>query len=347
MKSSKGSKNTITVPIDGKQTQLTVQDVAIESLVLDDENPRMGFYRDAQPKDTFTEDEIMFVLKSKSPGAYTKLKDSVHNNKGIMQPIWVEPMPDKRFRVIEGNTRVSIYQDLIQLEPNEPQWKQIVCYVLPDCINEDEKNFIRLQAHLRGTNEWDAYEKAKYLYVLHHNNHWPIAKIEKQTKLDKREIEQNIEAFTTMLSQYLPKHSEPNEVSKFSYFVEYVKDKKLRKAMERNGFGVTDFCEWVGDRNKIPTGQDVRRLRDILDDKDATELFRTKGFDASMELVAYRKPDVTNPFYRDIDRVTERLQDMKAYEIEDVANEAGGGRKKKINELAIWSTKILKMINDN
>src|SRR5437764_906538 len=90
-----------------------------------------------------------------------------------------------------------------------------------------------------------------------------IKKIEKQTKLSMAEINQNIKAFQLMQEQYLPLNQDPNEVSKFSYFVEYVKDNKLKKLMEKNGFDDKSFCDWVSDKNKIPTGQDVRRLRDI------------------------------------------------------------------------------------
>jgi hypothetical protein len=348
MKGKKDGPNTISVPIDGKLVKLKVQRMSIGNLVPDENNPRMGFYKDAQPKESLSDEEIRFVLTSKSPEAYGKLRDSVHNNKGIINPIWIEPIGHDEYRVIEGNSRLLIYQDLNKLEPNEDQWKTIICYVLPIGINEDEKSFIRLLAHLRGTNEWDAYEKAKYLFKLSNDNHWPTSKIEKQTKLVKREIEQNIEAFKTMLGQYLPTHTEPFEVTKFSYFVEYVKDNKLRRAMDKNGFTMADFCEWVGDSNKIPTGQDVRKLRDILEDKDATELFKSKGFEASMEILAYRKPDITNPFYRDIDRVVERLKAMPAFEIEEVASEtAGGSRKRMIADLAKWSSKILQMINEN
>ena len=78
--------------------------------------------------------------------------DSVHNNKGIVNPIWVEPFKTNSYRVIEGNTRVVIYKQLQQDEPSERRWKKILCYVLPFEISEEQKNFIRLQSHLRGYN---------------------------------------------------------------------------------------------------------------------------------------------------------------------------------------------------
>jgi hypothetical protein len=336
----------ITIPIDGKLRKLSVEHVQLDFLVTDEDNPRIGLFKDNQPKNNLTGEEIRYAIMNKSPDAYFKLKDAVHNNRGIINPIWIEPINAGKYRVIEGNTRVLIYQDLNNQEPNEQQWKSIIAYILPQGVNEDEKNFIRLQAHLRGTNDWDAYEKAKYLFKLSKEDYWPLSKIEKQTKLNKHEIEQNIQAYEIMQNQYLPTHPEPNEVSKFSYFVEYVKDKKLQKAMEKNAFQINNFCDWVGDKNKIPTGQDVRHLRDILEDKNATESFISKGYEESMLVLSYSKPDITNPFYRDIERVVEKLKELTAFEMNEIANEAEGGKLRMIKELAKWSKTILSHIED-
>jgi len=336
----------ITIPIDGKLRMLNVEHISLDFLLTDENNPRIGLFKDNQPGNGLSDEEIRFAITNKSPEAYSKLKDAVHNNKGIINPIWIEPLNDGQYRVIEGNTRVLIYQDLRNLEPNEIQWKSIISYILPNGVDEDEKNFIRLQAHLRGTNDWDAYEKAKYLFKLSREDYWPISKIEKQTKLVKHEIEQNIQAYEIMQKQYLPFHPDPYEVSKFSYFVEYVKDKKLQKVMEKNSFQVNDFCEWVGDRNKIPTGQDVRRLRDILEDKNATNSFITKGYEESIAVLSYSKPDITNPFYRDIERVVEKLKGLNVYEMYEVANENEGGKLRMIKDLAKWSKTILGQIEN-
>jgi hypothetical protein len=339
--------SSITIPIDGKLIQMKVQNIEVNQLIPDEDNPRIGLFKDNQLEKKLSQDDIRFALTNKSPEAYAKLKQSIHNNKGIIYPIWVETIGLNSYKVIEGNSRLLIYQDLKNLEPNEPQWKNIISYIFPSGINDDQKNFIRLLAHLRGTNEWDAYEKAKYLYKLSTADFWPISKIEKQTKLNEREINQNIEAYKIMQDQYLPTHQDPYEIAKFSYFVEYVKDNKLKKIMEKRGFEMKDFCEWVGDREKIPTGQDVRKLRDILDDTDASNLFVKNGFEASMEILAYRKPNIIDPFYRDIESVVEKLKSMNLFEIDEISNESDGGKKRMISELVTWSNKILKMIDQN
>ena len=119
-------------------------------------------------------------------------------------------------------------------------------YVLPEKISEEELNFIRLLAHLRGTNEWDAYEKAKYLFKLWKEEGWSIKRLEKQTKMSEIEIGNSIKAYEIMEEQYLPKHyDDPNETSKFSYFVEFVRDKKLQRSLSKNSLNLLAFAIFV------------------------------------------------------------------------------------------------------
>lgn len=273
----------LTIPLDGKETTIEVGQIEISLLQLDQTNPRISFFRDNQTTDNLTEEQIIFALTNKKPEAFRKLKDSIHNNRGIVNAIWVEPLDSEKYRVIEGNSRVVAYQQLKVEEPFEEKWKSILSYILPHKVGGEQKDFIRLQSHLRGTTEWDAYEKAKYLYKLWQEDGWSVPRLEKQTKMSEDQIKSNIEAYKIMEEQYLPEHSDdPNEVSKFSYFVEYVGDRKLKKLVDDHFSGVNEFCTWVGDKTKIPTGQDVRLLRDILLNDETRSTFASKGFEAAL-----------------------------------------------------------------
>jgi len=341
--------NELIIPIDGKDTIIEARQIGVNELELDELNPRISFFRDNQVTDSLTEDQIIFALTNKKPEAFRKLKDSIHNNKGIVNPIWVEPIREKKgkkYKVIEGNTRVVIYQQLQQTEPYEDRWNTILCNVLPHEIDEEQKNFIRLQSHLRGTTEWDAYEKAKYLYKLWSEDGWSKGRLEKQTKMTEKQINENIEAYQIMEEQYLPVHKDdPNEVSKFSYFVEYVKDKKLQKLMEKSSKNVKDYCDWVADKEKIPTGQDVRRLRDIFDNEDTKKVFIDKGFDAAMQILEFKKPHLVSSFYKDIENVIEGLKEINAQELDEIINENNSEKEKMIRDLAEWIQKVIKIID--
>jgi len=335
----------LTIPIDGRETIIELEQIELGKLELDELNPRISFFRDNQVAEKLTEEQIIFALTNKKPESFRKLKDSIHNNKGIVYPIWVEHLKGGDYRIIEGNTRLVIYQQLQKEEPYEENWKKILSYVLPFEISDEQKNFIRLQSHLRGTTEWDAYEKAKYLYKLWQEDGWSVGRLEKQTKMTEKQIRENIDAYQIMEEQYLPTHGDdPNEVSKFSYFVEYVKDKKLKKLMEKSSKNIKDFCDWVADKEKIPTGQDVRRLRDIIDNEETKYAFTTGGFDAAMQILAFKKPHLVSSFYKDIENVIEGLKDISAQELDEIINEDASEKEKMIGDLAIWSQKVVKMI---
>jgi hypothetical protein len=340
--------NELIIPIDGKETIIKLRSIEIDKLELDELNPRISYFRDNYGADSLTEDEIIHALVNRKPEAFQKLKDSIHNNRGIVYPIWIESVReegDKKYKVIEGNTRVLIYQQLRKEEPNEERWKTIACYIFPNEIDEEQKNFIRLLSHLRGTTEWDAYEKAKYLYKLWEEDGWSINRLEKQTKMTEKQINENIEAYRIMEVQYLPTHGDdPNEVSKFSYFVEYVKDKKLQRLMEKGSKDIKDYCDWVADKEKIPTGQDVRRLRDIFDNEDTKNAFIAKGFDAAMQILEFKKPHLVSSFYKDIENVIEGLKDINAQELDEIINEDNSEKEKMIRALAEWSQKVVKII---
>jgi len=340
--------NELTIPIDGKETTIELAQIETNNLELDELNPRISFFRDNQVIDSLTEDQIVFALTNKKPEAFRKLRDSIQNNKGIIYPIWIEPIRKegkKNYKVIEGNTRVVVYQRLQKEEPYEDRWKTILCNILPHEINEEQKNFIRLQSHLRGTTEWDAYEKAKYLYKLWQEDGWSIGRLEKQTKMTEKQIKENIEAYKIMEEQYLPAHrDDPNEVSKFSYFVEYVKDKELQRLMEKSSKNVKDFCDWVADKEKIPTGQDVRKLRDIFDNEDTKNAFITKGFDSAMQILEFRKPYLVSSFYKDMENVIEGLKEISAQKLDEIITENNSEKEKMIRALAEWSQKVIKII---
>jgi|WetSurMetagenome_2_1015567.scaffolds.fasta_scaffold00003_6 hypothetical protein len=338
--------NTLEIPINGRPQPINIEFIDINRLILDELNPRISFFRDNQPKSNLNREEIIFALTQKRPEAFRKLKDSIENNRGIISPIWVEPKEENCFRVIEGNSRVVAYTQLLLDQPYEETWKKIMSYVLPEKISEEELNFIRLLAHLRGTNEWDAYEKAKYLFKLWKEEGWSIKRLEKQTKMSEKEIENSIKAYEIMEEQYLPQHyDDPSETSKFSYFVEYVRDKKLQNSLQKNSLGVNDFITWVSDDVMIPTGQDVRLLKDIIDNNETRGVYINKGFESARQILELKKPYLISPLFRDIESTIEGLKSISSFELDEIIGDKDGEKQKMIYELQTWTLKVLKIIN--
>ena len=342
------SPDRIVIPLDGIETQIELKNIPLGWLELDEDNPRISFFKDNQVLDTLSEQQIEFALVNKNPEAWRKLKDSIHNNRGIIHPIWAAPIgkgQEQKFRVVEGNSRVLAYRVLGKDEPGEPRWMAILAYILPKEVSREQKDFIKLLSHLRGTTEWDAYEKAKYLYRLWEEDGWPISRLEKQTKMTEKQIVQNIEAYRLMEEQYLPSYgTDPEEVSKFSYFVEFVKDPKLQQLCDHYIGGINGFCKWVADKSKIPTGQDVRKLRPILENESTRKVMITRGFEDAIEVMLLRAPHLVSGFYKDAEEVIRGMKEMSSAEFEEIAAEPGGGKMQLMSELAEWSQKVLNYI---
>lgn len=305
----------IIVNISGIPTEVKLEEIEINKISLDIENPRIGFQRDTQPFSDLSQEKIAFALSNKNPDAFNKLKENIEINKGIVNPIWVEPVDDGTYLVLEGNTRLLIYRQLHEKYPHEEVYKKIFCRVLPQKISEDQRNFIKLEAHLRGTTPWDAYEKARYLFYLWNQEGYSYYQLAKRTKLSENEIIQSIQAFKDMEEQYLPKYgTDPSEVMKFSYFMEYEKNTKLKREMERNGFTMSDFCGWVGER-KIPKAQDVRELKPLVENEESRKVFIKDGFEYAKEILGTIKPDLVSPLYQNIEKVIEDIKNLSQYEI--------------------------------
>ena len=189
------------VNIAGVSTDIDEIEINTENILLDEENPRISFYKDTQPTDVLSQKEIAYALINKNPDAFNKLKESIESNRGLLHPIWVVQNNVDKYRVIEGNTRLLIYRHLNEKYLNDTTYKNIPCWVLPATVKEEQMNFLRLEAHLRGTTDWDTYEKARYLYKLNYDEGYSVQRLERLTKMNKNEIENHIKAFKDMEEQ--------------------------------------------------------------------------------------------------------------------------------------------------
>lgn len=309
----------------GKSVEVTIDEIPLDLVDLDEENPRVGFFSDSKAMTTGqpqSQHELEFALRNKSPDAYDKLKRSIEVNQGALHPIWVQKKDAGRFRTVEGNTRVLAYRDLHQKFFGEPRYSRIPSKILPEGIDPVAVDFIRVEAHLRGVTPWDAYERARYLYALFNSQGWTLAQLASQTRLNEREITASIEAYRTMKERYLTIYKDANEVTRFSYFSEYHLKRSIRDSITRNGFTIDNLCEWIG-TGKLPRAADIRDLPDILDVPEARTEFLSNGYDAAMDVLSYIKPSKASPLYKDIARVIRGLDEISPTEITELKSGKG------------------------
>lgn len=327
----------ILIPVFGRKLKASLTPVDISELLFDEFNPRISLARDTHMgaiyKDHFPQDHVALTLKG-TP-SYHELKISILKGGGAMNPLWVYPEKDK-YVVIEGNTRLAVYRDILKEEPNNQPFTKVNCYVLPQKIEEDVKNFIRVTAHLHGQEDWDKYEQAKYLYVLYEKQNYPISALADMTKLKSSDIEGDIEAYKIMEQQFYPKYGKFDKsfVHKFSYFKEYVKDKKLRNLMATLNLDSKQFCDWVG-KGKFDRAMDVRKLYDVLSDKATRKVFVNKDLGLALEELGNIKPEKSSKVFKLIDALTTALGGMKMAEIDEIK-----GDKKKVAMVKALSKKL-------
>lgn len=265
----------------------TLRMLDIHSVELDKNNPRIKQFLEIYQGE-ITSKEIALALNDSGNDAnasYSILKESIKVSKGIIHPIIVSLEPDGKYVVIEGNTRLQIYKDFYSAS-NSDIWREIPSLVYEN-LTDAEKHSIRLQSHLVGPREWDPYSKAKYLYTLSEVESLPMATIISMCGGNTTEINKLINAYKLMETsyrQYINQSDGEFDPREFSKFAEYQR-KSIKDALRIKGFTDDDFSEWVANGN-IDTAQNVRRIPEILNNKEAFETFKKYTIGKAVKVLA-------------------------------------------------------------
>ncbi len=249
----------------------------VTDIAFDTENPRI---KKALEKygDRITAERIHFALQSASDDSnagstFTRLRDSIRANGGITQPITVVSEGEE-FRCIDGNTRLSIYQDFLKNHADGP-WMTIRALVINDPSQKDIET-IRVSAHLIGPRPWPAYEKARYFDYLYNQEFLERAQIVALCGGNEPEIARQIQAYQDMNEYYRDRvRDDAFHIDRFSGFVE-LQTANVRNSIFEAGFELADFGNWIRD-SKITRLADVRQLPRVLADEDAKAMFVSGG----------------------------------------------------------------------
>jgi hypothetical protein len=307
----------LTVNLDGMPTEIKRTKIPLEKIILDIENPRIQYHLDTSLTDNITQGKVAFAL-AESNDQYDSLKSHIERNGGIYDPIWVVPEGDF-FVVIEGNTRSFIYKELSEYYVNEQKWKEIAAYILPHKVERNIINFIRLEKHLFGSTPWGAYEKARELYRLYTEEDYDIKRLQQLSpKLSQSNIKNSIQAYQDMEEQYLKKYQKsPERIKKFSYFVEFRKNRELRKLVKQGKLALLDFCDWVGE-GKFNRGEDIRKLSLVLKDEQAYKELIEDDFQAALEQLAQKNPAANSKLFEQIEHVIKGIEKLSFKELSEI-----------------------------
>lgn len=334
--------DSLIVNLDGIPTKICRLKIPLKKLILDIENPRIQYYLDTRLNDNVTQEKIKFAL-AEGNDQYDKLKDHIERNGGIYDPIWIATQKDDYYVVIEGNTRTFIYEELSEKYENDKKWKNIDAFVLPHKVDRKVINFIRLEKHLFGQTPWDAYEKARELYRLHNDEDYSLKRLEQLTKLRATDIRNNIQAFKDMQEQYLKKYNKPSERLKFSYFVEFRKNKELKRIVSEGKVSLMDFCDWVGE-GKFKRGEDIRKLPYVLKDESARQALIDDNFQAALDQLEQKNPGIKSKLFEKVEDVIEGLETLPFAELDEIKRGLQPAKIESLKHLHRVTTNLLKDI---
>lgn len=309
-------------------------ELRMDDIELDFDNPRIAKYIEQYGKEQLTSEAISLALgggtDDKNGTSYSSLKESIKSNGGIIHPIIVNKTTAAKFVVIEGNTRVQIYKEFI-LNKVPGEWN-IIRAIVYENLEEREIHAIRLQSHLVGPRDWDAYSKAKYLNYLSNNQKLPMSQIVSFCGGKQSGIVRFISAYNDMENYYRSNLHDDSEFDQreFSKFVE-LQNGSIKEALLVNKYDINDFSKWIINRN-IDTAMNVRKLPEILKNKEATKIFLKSNISNSWKTLAVEEAETTSLKTVSYDilaaELTKRLERFELKEVECLKNDPRSDKKK-------------------
>ena len=320
-------------------TQSKLVSLKVSDIRLDEENPRIKQFLEIYTG-VITGEMIANALSDNSDNdthtSYHSLLDSIKTSGGIIHPILVDHNAAGQYIVIEGNTRVQIYKDLIS--HNVPgNWTEIPALVYEQ-LTEFEKHEIRLQSHLVGPRDWNPYSKAKYLYYLSTTG-MPMNQIFSMCGGRASEINKYIQAYEYMEGYYRPYiNSVPGyefDPQQFSKFLEY-QNTRIQGAIKRKGYEENQFAKWVADGN-VDKAMAVRRLPDVMKNEDAHRAFVKNNLTEAEKVLHASELMTTDlseyPYEKLAQELRIKLDNLAATEVKNLATKESHADKRDVLEL--------------
>src|SRR6266446_4094725 len=140
------------VTIDGRPIRLEHADVPIDQIELDENNPRIRYRLKLQQNGKSLEQVIMLMPEVKA------LKRDIEKNGGLRERVILQPNGTK-LKAMEGNVRVTCYQDPSHKCLDDPRWKTVPARILPKDVHPKQIAILLADFHVAGKITWKAHEK--------------------------------------------------------------------------------------------------------------------------------------------------------------------------------------------
>lgn len=300
---------TYTRNIQGQKVQLELVEVDPDDVKLDPSNPRIGFSMKQLTPDEHDDPACTLLLTSQEDTE--GLKRSIILSGGVQEPIYLR----HDYSVAEGNRRVVAMRAAKEEHPDDPRFKKMPAWLIHKKTPEDVIQDLLNEIHLGSVRGWAPYEKALQMRALLKSG-LIEAEVAERYRMTANEVRAQVEAANLMDKIYFPITRDPADSehrSKFSYFLEFIKNSRIQGHCETAPELPKKFAKWVRD-GRVNTGMRVRRLPKILDSDEATRLLEVEGFDAAEEYLAEQDPR-EQELYLMLERVRTRLKGMSVTEL--------------------------------
>lgn len=322
-----------TLTIRGKAIPVKVGMMAQKDLRFFPDNPRIYSIvrdQDAEPEQDEIERQLLRMDHVKA------LVQDIKANGGLIDPVIVKAGTNE---VLEGNSRLAAYRALAQKDA--VKWGMIKCQILPESIDEADVFALLGQYHIKGKKDWLPYEQAGFLYRRHKHHKIPKKILGEELGVGQRKASQLIETY-----QFMIDHKEDN-VSRWSYYEEYIKSKKIKKLRDEN-IGFDDLIVKKIKTSEIAKAVDVRDKLPKLAaaNKKVVKRFVGEeiGLDEAAELV--EQSGGTDSTYQRLHRFRKWVVQQEVEET-ILGSEGGAGDKIRfeINKLATNLTRLSKALS--
>ena len=304
---------TYTRNIQGHAIALTLVEVAPDEVVLDPQNPRIGFSMRQLSEDERSDAACSLLLTSQEETE--ALKRSIVSSGGVQEPIFLRADG----RVAEGNRRVVAVRAALEEYPGDARFARIPAWTIPADTPEPVIQDLLNEVHLGSVRGWAPYERALQMKGLIDGG-LIEEEVAERYRMEPREVKQQLAAVDFMNEMYFPITADPTNPdhrSKFSYFLEFYKNGKIQAHQAALPDLKERFARWVRD-GRLDTGVRVRRLAKILDSEEATRLLDVVGYSAADEYLQQQNPE-EHELYATIERTRSRLESMTVTELMELA----------------------------
>jgi hypothetical protein len=300
--------------VQGRQVKLALIDVDPDEVRLDPTNPRVGFSMRQLDENERRDPACTLLLTSQEDTE--GLKRSIVLSGGVQEPIYLR----SDNTVAEGNRRVVAMRSAKEEFPNDPRFQSMPAWLVAEGTPEAAIQDLLNEIHLGSVRGWAPYEKALQMRSLMSNG-FVYDEIGERYRMTALDVRQHIEAADMMDRLYFPITSDPTDAehrTRFSYFLEFLKNSRLRRQTETLRDLPQRFSRWVRD-GRISTGANVRRLPKIIEQDEALKLLEVAGFDAAEDFVAKTNPREQD-LYLSVEKLRERLRTMNVSELIELAD---------------------------